>query len=41
MPHIHTEPNQHDMTISAYVIRREATSEFSLDKPVERWYYSA
>ncbi len=23
MPHIHTKPNQHDMTISAYIIRRE------------------
>ena len=23
MPHIHNEPNQHDMTISAYIIRRE------------------
>lgn len=24
MPHIHTQPNQHDMTVSAYIIRREA-----------------
>ncbi len=23
MPHIHNEPNQHDMTISAYIVRRE------------------
>lgn len=23
MPHIHTEPDQHDMTVSAYIIRRE------------------
>lgn len=24
MPHIHTQPDQHDMTVSAYIIRREA-----------------
>lgn len=23
MPHIHTEPNQHDMTVSAYILLRE------------------
>lgn len=23
MPHIHTGPNQHDMTVSAYIVRRE------------------
>lgn len=23
MPHIHTKPDQHDMTISAYIVRRE------------------
>ncbi|MCA9327963.1 NUDIX domain-containing protein [Candidatus Saccharibacteria bacterium] len=23
MPHIHTQPNQHDMTVSAYIIRHE------------------
>lgn len=23
MPHIHTEPNQHDMTVSAYVLRKD------------------
>ncbi len=23
MPHIHTEPNQHDMTVSAYIVRKE------------------
>jgi 8-oxo-dGTP diphosphatase len=23
MPHIHTEPNQHDMTVSMYIIRKE------------------
>lgn len=23
MPHIHTEPGQHDMTVSAYIVRRE------------------
>lgn len=24
MPHIHNEPNQHDMTVSAYIVRQEA-----------------
>jgi ADP-ribose pyrophosphatase YjhB (NUDIX family) len=23
MPHIHTEPNQHDLTVSAYIVRRD------------------
>lgn len=23
MPHIHTKPNQHDMTVSAYILRQE------------------
>lgn len=23
MPHIHTEPGQHDLTVSAYIVRRE------------------
>lgn len=23
MPHIHTQPNQHDMTVSAYIVRKE------------------
>ena len=27
MPHIHTEPNQHDMTVSAYIVR-EIDSEW-------------
>lgn len=25
MPHLHNEPDQHDMTVSAYVLRREGT----------------
>jgi len=28
MPHIHTEPNQHDMTVSAYIIRRGDNDEW-------------
>ncbi|QQS19917.1 NUDIX domain-containing protein [Candidatus Saccharibacteria bacterium] len=24
MPHIHTEPGQHDLTVSAYIVRKEA-----------------
>lgn len=28
MPHIHTEPGQHDMTVSAYVIRQREDGEW-------------
>lgn len=28
MPHIHTEPGQHDMTVSAYIVRRSKNGEW-------------
>lgn len=28
MPHIHTEPNQHDMTVSAYIIRPDEKGDW-------------
>lgn len=30
MPHIHTEPNQHDITVSAYIIRTDGVEPLGL-----------
>jgi 8-oxo-dGTP diphosphatase len=30
MPHIHTEPGQHDLTTTAFIIRRDTTNNYGL-----------
>ena len=30
MPHIHTEPDQHDMTVSAYIVRTDSAEPLCL-----------
>lgn len=30
MPHIHTEPNQHDLTVTAYIVKRDSSEPKAL-----------